>query len=195
MALAQLEKVIPFSDVPFDEDADWNILFCSGCDWHVDDIFGEVPETVRFHAGSIQLPTELVIDHPAECGYYVVDGSLTVDGLLRIQIDDELNAIIVMGDLRATGLAVSWETQLYVMGRTTFNGPLLANLSEDGACYLNGGATAEAVFDVGDVPPFLAQDTRNVPRPDVAARYKVDEGDDPIVQMLDDLRAGKSVTK
>jgi hypothetical protein len=193
MSLKQLEAAGAFSRVPYDVSADWEMGPCSGCDWHVRDLFGEEPETVLLHAGTLEVAGDLVVDGADGYGYYVIEGSLIVGGMLQVAIDADYNVIVVTGDLRARALAVARETQLYVLGNTTVTGPLLSDLSGGGACYLNGKTVAQGLLDLGSTPPWLGP-RPDVPRLEIGARYASGSCEDPMARMLEDLRAGKSLT-
>lgn len=192
MSLKQLEAVGAFSRVPYDDSADWEMGPCSGCDWHVRDLFGEAPETVLLHAGTLEVAGDLSLDTPDGYGYYVIEGSLVVRGILKVEIDEEYNVLVVTENLHAEALIVAWETQLYVLGDTTVTGPLLSELSDGGACYLNGKTVAEGLFDAGAIPPWLGRKP-DVPRLEIGSRYSPANCRDPIAKMLEDLRAGKSL--
>lgn len=190
MALEQLEAVGAFTRVPYDTSADWELAPNSGCDWHVLDLFGEYPREVLLHRGTLEVAGDLDLDTPEGFGYYVIEGSLIVRGILKIEIDEAYNVIIVTEDLRARALVVAWETQLYVLRDTTVTGPLIAELSDGGACYLNGKTVAAGLVDVGQVPPWLGP-RPEVPRLEPGPRYTAEGSEDPVARMLEDLRAGR----
>jgi hypothetical protein len=84
---------------------------CSGCDWHVLDLFGEAPETVLLHEGMLEVARDLSLDTPDGHGYYVIEGSLIVHGILKVEIDETYNVIVVTENLHAQALVVAWETR------------------------------------------------------------------------------------
>jgi len=194
MALKQLEAVGAFSKVPYGSSADWEMGPCSGCDWHVLDLFGVAPETVLLHSGTLEVAGDLSLDTPDGYGYYVIEGSLMVGGILKVEIDEMYNVIVVTGDLQAQALVVAWETQLYVLGNTTVTGPLLSELSDGGACYLNGKTVAKGLLDVGETPPWLGGKP-DVLRMEIEPRYSSENCEDPMARMLEDLRAGRTLTR
>ena len=143
-------------------------------------------------AGTLEVAGDLCLDRADGYGYYVIEGSLIVRGILQVAIDEHYNVIVVTEDLHARALAVAWETQLYVLGNTTVTGPLLSELSDGGACYLNGKTVAQGLFDVGTTPPWLGPKPE-VPRLEIGSRYASESCDNPMARMLEDLRAGKSL--
>jgi hypothetical protein len=193
MALKQLEEVGAFSTVPYDSDPEWELSPNSGCDWDVWDLFDEEPRIARLHKGTIEVEGHLALDTTDGYGYYVIEGDLIVHGVLKVEIDGEYNVVVVMGGLQAEALVVAWEAQFYVLGDTTITGPMISELSDCGACYLNGKTVVRGLHDAGEVNLWLGPNP-DAPKLEIGSRYSKEHCEDPIAEMLKDLRAGKPLT-
>jgi hypothetical protein len=121
----------------------------SGATWYVEDLFGEEPESYLHADGGETLPGDICLHRPDDFGYYVIDGDLTVEGALCLSVWDTTNVVIVAGDINAEGLVLDADVQLYVLGETHLNGPLISSLSDAGYALFEGPVTATGRFELG----------------------------------------------
>jgi len=193
MPLQNLETIAFFIDEPYDSSASYSVRACTNDDWDVEDLFGDIPEIVRMYRGDISHQGNLDLVNPDEYGFYVIDGSLDIEGVLFMQISDMYNPLVIVGDLRAQSVVLTRHTHLYVLGKTEITGALVTDLADGGGCYLRGGSAFDCFLDLNG--QAAVQDERGAalsPTP-LASRYDIDKCDDPFAQLLEDLRAGRSV--
>lgn len=192
MSFPELEKLAPFESQAYEPDQFYDVKTLSDDDWDADDLFGEEPESIRFHQGNIASAGDLVLTDVDEYGYYVVDGNLDIDGVLRLCYSDLYNVVIVTGDLSAKALVVGGSCHLYVVGTTTIEGPILSSLSDGGGCYFRGPTQAEAVLKLDrGLLSFSELDVRN-PSPQFRSDY-AESPSEHFIEMCSDLSEGKSI--
>ena len=192
MSFPELEKLVPFENKAFEPDQPYDVKVLSDDDWYADDLFGEEPESVRFHQGNIVSANDLVLSDADEYGYYVVDGDLHVEGVLRLTYSDLYNVVVIMGNLSAKALIVGGECQLYVIGTTTLSGPILTTLSDGGACCFKGRTVAEAVLNMDRIEPSFSE----LDVTSQSAQFRSDYAECPAEHfeaICSDLSEGKSV--
>lgn len=130
------------------------LRFLSSSTWDVDDLFGEAPESVYRSKQSVHWPSDLTLT-PQGYGYLVIDGDLSVDGVLCFESIDFATVLVINGNLRARALVVSGSSHLYVRGSTTLEDCAAFDLSDGGDAYFLGGSSSRAMISVGrDVLQF-----------------------------------------
>lgn len=121
--------------------------------------FGDAPETIAVHKGDVSVkgPVSLGEDEP---GVWVVDGNLTVDGVLTFNALDNHNILLVTGDLVCTNLSVSWEADLLVRGSLKVSGVFLSSNSDGGQTIVHGddNEVNAIVLTNRSQPRFLDED-------------------------------------
>ena len=193
MSFPELEKLAPFESRPYEPDQLHDVKILSNDDWHADDLFGEEPESIRFHAGSITHTGDLVLSDIDEYGYYIVDGNLDIGGVFRINYSELYNVLVVTGNLTAKALVLAGDCQLYVVGTTVVEGSFLTTLSDGAGCYFRGATTAEALLRIGDrCEPVFAELAVRVSSPSFRADY-AESPSEHFEAMCSDLCAGKSI--
>lgn len=118
--------------------------------------FGDEPETIAVLKGDVKVkgPVSLGSEEP---GVWVVDGNLSVDGVLTFNASDNHNVLLVTGDLECDGLSVSWEADLLVLGSLKVKGVFLSSNSDGGQTIVHGteNSMAAVILTNHGSPRFL----------------------------------------
>ncbi len=118
-----------------------------GFDLALEDIFGEEPEEVFVHEGSVRCAGDVAIGSSGDyAGVYVIDGDLEVEGLLDFKQVDGGAVLLVTGTLRARSVSVAEEAQLWVGGALEVAEYILAGVSDAGGLAVKGPTTARAII-------------------------------------------------
>lgn len=144
----------PFEQVPYDEALE-RYEFDDEIGDAFGDFFADDVHQVYVHTGSSHIPQHLDVvsiwNEPPHCGgdLYVLDGDLTVDGVLRIR-ESEQGALVVTGDLEVAHLVVEGDAQLHVLGSLFVGGVLVCDFSQTGTIHVDGPVTVQAWIALDD---------------------------------------------
>ena len=137
--------------VPFDEAM---ALLPQDADvFEFDALFGEDPERVFVHRGTIAVSGATAIGNGHHEGYgenglvYLIDGDLTVDGPLYFYNEGYYVGLLVTGSVTAGHLFCSCECWLFVGGSLTVSNLLVTDLYECGSLRVQGSTTTGAWLD------------------------------------------------
>ncbi len=170
--------------------------------------FGDAPETIAVLKGDVKVQGPISLGE-TEPGVWVIDGSLTVDGVLTMNAYDNHNVLLVTGDVECTNLSVSWEADLLVLGSLKVKGVFLSSNSDGGQTIVHGGENdvKAVVLANRSRPRFLDEGFEttfidgwhDTPREGTVARAKTlrppfnAENDRPHESMLKALLAGEPI--
>ncbi len=101
------------------------------------------------HTGSVSVPGDLHLDDMDQV--FVIDGDLTVGGVLRIFSSFEYPALVITGDLRARHLLAEFHARLLVLGSLHLDGVLVCDSSDAAEIEILGATTANACV-ITDTP-------------------------------------------
>jgi hypothetical protein len=111
-----------------------------------DFLFGGRVEEVFVYRGSVHRTGNLCVGSTTripyyrggDCGIYVIDGDLTVDGVLSHTESDQGSLLMVTGDVRVNALVVDDDAHLYIGRSLRVDGVLIANLADGGTLSIAG---------------------------------------------------------
>lgn len=104
-----------------------------------EDLFGEVPATY-VHVGDVEIKSLAL--YAQGHGIFIIEGSLSIDGVFTFYASDAYTVLVVTGDVTATHWNQAWDTQLVVFGKTTIAGLLWLDLSDAGFALFRGPASS-----------------------------------------------------
>lgn len=119
-----------------------------------EDAFGEVPEFLMVHRGSVEIAGPVELDGwRAEDGArqtaYIIDGDLDLAGLLVFSQSDICTTLWVTGNVTVGRLVLAGSAMLIVGGSLTVTETLLTGLGDAGHLIVDGLLTAPVWIDLG----------------------------------------------
>jgi hypothetical protein len=143
----------PWAKVPLEEAEEFDFLAATNDSVGFEDCFGDDPEFVMIHRGSVKVAGMVELDgwkaaKDAQQTIYILDGDLEVDGPLVFDQCDIETTLWVTGNLTVKRLACMSTAMLIVGGSLAVGEFLVTDLEDAGHLIVHGSLTAPTWIDL-----------------------------------------------
>ncbi len=156
----KLPKLARWKKVAFDSDdsdesessARYDLLEATNDSVDYEDLFGDVPEHVMVHEGSVSADGLVSLRgwdarEGSQQTLYVIEGDLTINGTLVFAQSDICTTLWVKGTLRAQRVALA-SSAVLIVGALIVDDVLLTNLEDAGHLIVHGPCEARVWLDL-----------------------------------------------
>jgi hypothetical protein len=142
-----------WTPVPLADSEDFDLLDATRASVAYEDCFGEEPEHVMVHRGSVRVAGPVVLDgwkaaKTAQQTAYIIVGDLEIDDTLVFDQADIMTTLWVTGDLTVRRLACASTAMLIVGGSLRVADVLVTDLEDAGHLIVHGATVAPTWIDL-----------------------------------------------